>query len=294
MHGVADSPQGIDPGQARRRFARAAKTYAAASPLEAEIGTRMLERLAYVRVTPRRILDAGAGPAREARALRKRYPGAALLSLDASLAMLRAGRRPRGWRAWLQRSPFSLAVAADFGCMPLVEGGVDLLWSNMALHWAAAPEAVLREFARVLAPSGLLMFSTLGPDTLKELRQAAGADRVHSFMDMHDLGDALVAAGFAAPVMDAEFVTLTYADPEGLLADLRRSGQTSARVDRARGLRGRQFLDGLRAALVAQAGGGRISATFEVVYGHAWKGEKRRSGDGRAVIRTDGLRHKNR
>jgi len=254
----------------------------------------MLERLGYVRIAPRRILDAGAGPAREARALVARYPGSTLVALDASLAMLRAGRAHRGWRAWLRRAPRSLAIAADFGRMPLAEGCVDLLWSNMALHWAATQEAVLREFARVLAPSGLLMFSTLGPDTLKELRQAAGAARVHGFTDMHDLGDALVAAGFAAPVMDAEFVRLTFADPEGLFADLRSSGQTSVRADRARGLRGRRFLDGLRATLVAQAGGGRISATFEVVYGHAWKGEKRRSGDGHAVIRTDALRHKKR
>lgn len=292
MHEVAEPTQAIDAAQVRRRFARAAQTYAAASPLEAEIGTRMLERLAYVRAAPRRILDAGAGPAREAQALRARYPGAALVTLDVSHAMLHAGRRRRHWREWLPGARRTLPIVGDFARMPLANACVDLLWSNMALHWTAAPQAALREFARVLAPSGLLMFSTLGPDTLKELREAAGATQVHSFMDMHDIGDALVAAGFAAPVMDAEFVTLTYADPEGLLADLRRSGQTSARVDRPRGLRGRRFLEQLRAALVAQAGGGRITATFEVVYGHAWKGEKRRSEDGRAVIRTDALRHK--
>ncbi len=278
----------------RRRFARAARSYAAASPLEAEIGARMLERLAYVRAAPRRILDAGAGPAREAPALLRHYAGATLVTLDASVALLQAGRRRRGWRGWLLRMPRALPLVADFARMPLADGCVDLLWSNMALHWAQAPDAVLREFARVLAPSGLLMFSTLGPDTLKELREAAGAAQVHAFIDMHDLGDALVAAGFAAPVMDAEFVTLTYPDPDGLFADLRRSGQTSARADRPRGLRGRHFLERTRTALVAQARGGRIPLTYEVVYGHAWKGEKRHPADGRAVIRTDQLRHKNR
>jgi malonyl-CoA O-methyltransferase len=293
---VAEPSQALDAAGARRRFDRAARTYAAATPLEAEIGQRMLARLDYVRVTPRRILDAGAGPAREADALLARYPGASLVALDASQAMLEAGRRRRGWRDWLRRAAPRLPVAADFAHLPLAGGCIDLLWSNMALHWAVAQDAVLREFARVLAPNGLLMFSTLGPDTLKELRRAAGAAQVHSFVDMHDLGDVLVAAGFAAPVMDAEIITLTYADPEGLIADLRRSGQTSARADRARGLRGRSFLARLHAALLAQADGGRVAATFEVVYGHAWRGEKRRSADGRAVIQTDGLglRHKNR
>lgn len=284
-------PYAIDARAARRGFDRAAATYVAASPLEAEVGARMLARLDYIRATPRRMLDAGAGPAREAQALTARYPGAALVALDASPAMLRAGRRPRSVRAWLRRTPRTLPVAADYARMPLASGCVDLLWSNMALHWAQAHEPVVREFARVLAPNGLLMFSTLGPDTLKELRRAAGAAHVHLFMDMHDIGDLLLGAGFAAPVMDAEAVTLTYADPEGLFADLRRSGQTSARADRARGLHGRRFLEQLRAAITEQAGGGRVSATFEVVYGHAWKGDKRQSEDGRAVIQTDALRH---
>jgi len=289
---VAEPSQGIDAAQVRRRFARAAPTYAAASPLEAEIGLRMLERLDYVRAVPRRILDAGAGPAREARALLARYPGAALIALDVSLAMLQAGR-PRGrWRAWLRRAARSLPVVADCARMPLASGCIDLLWSNMALHWVQAHEPAVREFARVLAPNGLLMFSTLGPDTLKELRRAAGSAHVHLFMDMHDIGDLLAGAGFAAPVMDAETVTLTYADPTGLFRDLRRGGQTSARADRARGLRGRRYLEQLRAAIVEQAGGDRISVTFEVVYGHAWKGEKRQADGDRTVIRTDRLRHK--
>lgn len=292
MATVAEPSYAIDARTARRHFDRAATTYAAASPLEAEVGARMLARLDYIRATPRRMLDAGAGPAREADALAARYPGAALLSLDVSLAMLRAGRRLRGLRAWLHRAPPTLRVVADFARMPFASGCVDLLWSNMALHWAQAHEPVVREFARVLAPNGLLMFSTLGPDTLKELRRAAGPAQVHRFMDMHDIGDLLLGAGFAAPVMDAEIVTLTYPDPVSLFADLRRSGQTSARADRARGLRGRRFLEQLRAAIVEQAGGERISATFEVVYGHAWKGEKRQTEDGRVVIQTDRLRHK--
>ena len=142
---------------------------------------------------------------------------------------------------------------------------------------APDPLPALREFARVLVPEGLLMFSTLGPDTLKELRAAAGASRVHAFTDMHDLGDMLVAAGFTAPVMDMEMMEIAYRDPASLLADLRASGQTSARADRPRGLTGRRFGEALRAKLAPKA-------TFEVVYGHAWKGGRKE--------RTSNLRRK--
>jgi len=130
----------------------------------------------------------------------------------------------------------------------------------------------------VLAPEGLLMFSTLGPDTLKELRAAAGERRVHAFIDMHDLGDMLVACGFSAPVMDMEMLTLAYPDADALLRDLRASGQTSARADRPRGLAGRCFGAGLRAAL-----GAAPRASFEVVYGHAWKGAPKASRDVKTV-----------
>src|SRR5207344_1101016 len=138
-----------------------------------------------------------------------------------------------------------LAVCGDLERMPLAPATMDLVWSNMAMHWATEPLAVFREFARVLGPGGLLMFSTLGPDTLKELRAAAGEARVHAFADMHDLGDMLVASGFSAPVMDMEILQIAYSDAEALLADLRGSGQTSARLDRPRGLAGRRFAERL-------------------------------------------------
>lgn len=227
--------------------------------MEAEVGARMLGRLDYVKLAPRRILDAGSGPGREAKALTRRYPKAQLLALDFALPVLRGARR----RFFERR----LLVCGDIVQLPLADGSIDLLWSNMALHWAADPPAALREFERVLAPQGLLMFSTLGPDTLKELRAAAGAARVHAFVDMHDVGDMLVAAGLAAPVIDMEMLEITYPDGGTLLQDLRRSGQTSARADRARGLAGRRFDARLRAQLLPRA-------TFEVVYGHAWKREQ--------------------
>ncbi len=278
----------MDARLARRRFERAAAGYAKASRLESEIGARMLERLDYVKLAPRRVLDAGSGPQRDARLLAKRYRGAEILALDFARGMLQAGR-PR--LRFLERNP-PRPVCADFLRLPLAGASMDLVWSNMALHWAADPLAALREFHRVLATDGLLMFSTLGPDTLAELRTAAGAARVHAFADMHDLGDMLVAAGFAEPVMDMERITLVYADGASLLADLRASGQTYALAGRAgekrRGLAGRGFLATLHARLASQMREGKLPISFEVVYGHAWRAAARRgptqTADGRSIV----------
>jgi malonyl-CoA O-methyltransferase len=269
----------IDARIARRHFERAAGSYAKASRLEAEIGARMLERLDYVRLAPRRVLDAGSGPPQ--RLLGTRYPKAEVLAVDFSPAMLRAGA---GWRDFFRRR--ALPVCADIARLPIAHGAVDLVWSNMALHWAADPLAALREFHRVLAVDGLLMFSTLGPDTLAELRSAAGPGRVHDFADMHDLGDLLVAAGFAEPVMDMERITLLYGDGAALLADLRASGQTCALPGR-QGLAGRGFRAGLEAALAAQRRDGKLPVSFEIVYGHAWKAPLKRAADGSAIVRFE-------
>jgi len=248
----------LDSRAVRRRFERAAATYAESSKLEGEVAARMLERLDYVKVAPRRVLDAASGPPR--RELGKRYPGAQVIALDFALPMLRSARR-----GWFRRH--STLLCGDIERLPIAAEALELVWCNMALHWLADPLPAFREFARVLAPEGLLMFSTLGPDSLKELRAAAGAEHVHEFIDMHDLGDMLVAAGFAAPVMDMEMIELEYRESGKLVSDLRASGQTSARADRRRGLGGRAFRERLRAALPGRA-------TFEVVYGHAWKGRK--------------------
>jgi len=258
----------VDARTARRRFERAARSYAGAARLEEEIGARMLERLGYLKIAPRRILDAGSGPGRDSAALLSKFPKALVVGLDFSAAMLAVGRR----RLFEKRR----FVCGDLGRLPFAAGAFDFAWSNMALHWAN-PEAAIGELARVVAPEGLVMFSTLGPDTLKELRAAAGEARVHAFVDMHDLGDMLVHAGFAAPVMDMEVVTFTYRDAGTLLDDLRKSGQTNARADRPRGLAGKQLLTGIKSKF-------EKSATFEVVYGHAWKGAPRKLADGRDIV----------
>jgi malonyl-CoA O-methyltransferase len=258
----------VEARAARRRFERAAPTYAAASRLEQEVGDRMLARLDYLRVEPRRILDAASGPGREAAKLHARYPRAGLTRVDFSLSMLREGRR----RFFERRQ----AICADLARLPFAPGTFDFVWSNMALHWAPDPVEWFAELARVSAPESLIMFSTLGPDTLKELRVAAGAGRVHEFVDMHDLGDMLVQAGYTAPVMDMEMITIAYPRGRGLLEDLKASGQTNARSDRARGL-GRGALRNLGERLGKEA-------SFEVVHGHAWKGVPRKLADGRGIV----------
>jgi len=269
----ANSPA-IDARAAQRRFERAARSYGRAARLEQEVGARMLERLDYVKLAPRWILDAGSGPAREATALAARYGGARIVAADFALGMLRARRA-----GWLRRNP-SQPVCARIEKLPFRDASMQLVWCNMVLHWLAEPLEALREFHRLLAPEGLLLFSLLGPDSLKELRAAAGSARVHEFRDMHDLGDMLVAAGFAAPVMDMEMLTLTYPSGAALLADLRASGQTSARSDRPRGLAGKRFLKRVRETLAPRA-------TFEVVYGHAWKAAARAPSE--PTVKTIGI-----
>ncbi len=271
----------------RRRFARAAATYADASRLEAEVGARMLERLEYIKLAPKRVLDAGCGPAREADALAERYSQASIVLLDAALPMLRVARRPSGLLRRLFPARARPAVCGELERMPIATASIGFAWSNMALHWATDPLAAIGELHRVLEPEGLLLFSTLGPDTLKELRAAAGAARVHPFADMHDVGDVLVRAGFADPVMDAERLTLSYRGATEFLADLRASGQTCALAARARGLAGRRFLADLRAALDGTRRSGKLEVTFEVVYGHAWKALPRQAADGRSIVRFE-------
>jgi malonyl-CoA O-methyltransferase len=282
----------VDARQARRAFERAALRGADPAALQREVEGRMLERLDLVRLTPKRVLDAGCGPGRGLGLLRGRYPGAELLGVDFAHAATRAASRSRSFAALVRRvfrgAPSTL-VCADFARLPLRPGSIDMVWSNLALAWAADPSAALREFLRVLAPGGLLMFSSYGPDTLKELRAAFSAvspkPRVHSFIDMHDVGDMLVTCGFAEPVMDVETITLTYPRFDDLARDLRESGQTCAASDRSRGLTGRGVWLGMLAAYESERRGGRLPATVEVVYGHAWKGEPRVASDGRQIVK---------
>ena len=282
----------VDARQARRAFDRAARRGVDAAVLQSEVERRMLERLEYVRLTPRRVLDAGCGTGRGLGLLRSRYPRADLLGVDFAQAVIGAASRSESFAGRTRRffhGALSAYLCADLARLPLRSGAVDLVWSNLALAWAEDPVASLREFGRVLASGGLLMFSSYGPDTLKELKSAflaaSPSRRVHSFVDMHDVGDMLVACGFAEPVMDAETITLTYARVEDLARDLKASGQTCAARDRPRALTGRRTWRSMLAAYESERRDGRLPATVEVVYGHAWKGEPRTAADGSQIVK---------
>ncbi|HXH03797.1 MAG TPA: malonyl-ACP O-methyltransferase BioC, partial [Candidatus Competibacteraceae bacterium] len=241
-------PFHLDPARVCAGFERAARGYDTAAVLDREVAARMLERLELVKQVPATVLDVGCGTGEATQALAKRYPKARVIGLDRSLGMLAVARR-RG--TWWRRLPL---VCGDAERLPLADASIDLLFSNLLLHWCNEPERVFAEFRRVLRPGGLLMFSTFGPDTLTELRQswvAADGGRhvhVHRFIDMHDLGDALLRAHLADPVMDAERITLTYAGLDGLFADLRALGARNAAAGRAPGLTGRGRLAALSAA----------------------------------------------
>ena len=274
-----------------RRFGDAAATYDDVSVLAREIARRMDERLDYIRITPKRILDLGCGTGADFDALARRFPSATRVGVDFARPMLERARGQRslfGRLRALGRPAAPSLVCADARALPIARASMSLVWSNLMLNWLADPLPALREMHRVLEVDGLLMFSTLGPDTLGELRAAlpqASGERVHRFIDMHDLGDALVAAGFSDPVMDMEVLTLTYGDLDELLRDLRLSGSANASAARQRGLAGKSGWEAARTALDGLRREGRLPATFEIVQGHAWKAQPKVTDDGRAVMR---------
>nr|MBO2488240.1 malonyl-[acyl-carrier protein] O-methyltransferase BioC [Gammaproteobacteria bacterium] len=280
----------LDQRTVRRMFDRASATYAEAAVVQSEIRSRLLERLDVVKLQPERVLDLGAASGSSTRALKQRYPKAQVIALDLSHRMLQRAAREQSLLRRFHR------VTADAHRLPFRDATIDFVFSNLMLAWCNDVDAVLAEAARVLRVDGLLTFTTLGPDTLREVREAfARMDRcthVHRFLDMHDLGDALVRTGFADPVMETERLVVTYPSVAALLNELRRSGAGNATIGRAAGLTGRGRFDEARAALESTRRDDVIPITVEVVYGHAWKGEPplHRSARGETVVPLEALR----
>jgi malonyl-CoA O-methyltransferase len=272
----------------RAAFEKAAGRYDEAAVLQREVGTRLMERLELMKIDPRRVLEVGSGTGFCSTQLAARYPRAQFIALDIAHGMLRNARQRFGWWRRLRRRPGF--VCADAESLPLADASVDLLFSNVTLQWCNDPERTFAEFMRVLKPGGLLLFSTFGPDTLKELRAAwravDDAMHVNAFIDMHDLGDGLLRNGFADPVMDREDIVLTYADARTLMDDLKTIGAHNVNRGRRTGLTGKNKLHAMLAAYEQFRRDGRLPATYEVIYGHGWVplSARQQARDGATVI----------
>jgi malonyl-CoA O-methyltransferase len=259
----------LDRRAVRRAFDDAADRYDAHAALQREVADRLLERLDYTTVAPAAVLDLGAGTGYCAGLLERRYPRATLVLADLAPSMLAAARQ-RGRRFFSRRR----YVCADANALPLAPHSVDLIVSSLMFQWCEDLQAVFGECRRILKPGGLLLFSTLGPDTLRELRAAWAvvddAPHVNRFFDMHVVGDALIAAGFSSPVMERDDLTVTYGDVLTLMKDLKGIGAHNSHQQRARTLYGRERLARLGAAYERFRRDGLLPATYETVYGHAW------------------------
>jgi malonyl-CoA O-methyltransferase len=287
----------------RHLFARPERV-AESQFLRREIAGRMFERMTLIKASPACLLDAGCGEGDDLLALHQSFPAASLLGVDASAAMLKRARSRaaqaisamrRTLTRWLgghhQGPGAAMLACADFANLPLPLGSVDLVWSNLALHWHPQPDRVFAEWRRVLRVDGLLMFSCFGPDSLQQLRAAFAAigeeDAVLPFVDLHDFGDMLVEAGFATPVMDMEKLNITYSSAEKLLADVQAFGGNPL-ATRKPSLRGRQRRQRLLDALEKQRGADKkISLTIEVIYGHAFRPLSKKTASGENIVRLD-------
>lgn len=281
----------IDLRQVRRSFSRAAGSYDDADVLQTEVRDRLLERLDWARLQPRRVLDLGTGTGKALPALAARFPDAEIVGLDLTPGMLRVADRQAG------SGPAPLLVCADAARLPLPDRSVDLVFSSLAIHWSPVLDQVLAEVRRVLRHPGLFTFTTPGPESYRELRRAWQAvdpsPHVMPFPEMRALGDGLVRAGLAEPVMDTDTLTLKYREFSQLVADLRATGTTNASAGRRRGLTGRRAWSRLTATYEKERGAdGLLPATVEVVFGQAWAAgppRRRRAPDDEIAVPIDRL-----
>ncbi|MEX0976500.1 MAG: methyltransferase domain-containing protein [Woeseia sp.] len=223
-----------------------------------------------MQIEVKRVLDAGAAHGHASRVLRRRFRGSHVTSLDLSFGMLQAARRARSRFARISE------LQADAMALPIRSDSIDLVFANLLLPWIDDPGSFLAGVARVLRKDGLFVFSALGPDSLAELRDAwrtiDDAEHVHPFMDMHNVGDALMQAGLREPVVDVEHLTVTYGSVQSLFSDLTDAGARNCLRGRARGLTGRGRFEAVQKSLEARFDNGQLAVSLELVFGHAWGG----------------------
>lgn len=269
---------GIDRRAVAQAFDRASAGYDAAAALQERVRNELLARLEELKVEPQAVLDLGAGTGHAARALKRRYPRATVVASDIAPGML---DRARAQSRWLRRFE---RVRADAYALPFRDGAFDLVFSSLMLQWCDDLDLACAEIARVLKPGGLLLLSTFGPDTLRELREAwaagdGAANHVNHFFDAHALGGAFMQAGIAEPVLDVDRIVLPYADVLTLMRELKALGAHNVTRGRARGLTGKQRLAAMTRAYETLRRDGQLPATWEVIHVSAWGGERRTPGE---------------
>lgn len=252
----------------RASFDRASANYDGAAALQAQVNQELMGRLEFFRFQPQVVVDLGAGTGRGAEELKRRYRRALVVALDMAPGMLREAHKRQHFFRRFER------VCADAMRLPFADSSVDVVFSNLMLQWCDPLDVAFAEIRRVLKPEGFLAFSTFGPDTLRELRiawsEVDGYNHVNQFVDMHDVGEALVRAGLVEPVLDVDRIQLTYDDTLGLMKDLKAIGAHNVTAGRPRGLTGRGRLAQLRASYESFRQNGRLPATYEVIFGAAW------------------------
>jgi len=287
--------QAVSIDRIRRQFVRTNPGFDTHAAVFERVGERLRERLPLLAIEPARVLDLGCRSGYQLAALRGLYPAAEVIGADPA-----PGKPlpvPRSWSAWLRRrTRDELRIAIDPERLPFVDGSLDLVISNLLLPWCAAPHLVFREVARVLAPGGAFLFTSVGPDTLREYRAAWASIDTHlhvfGLIDMHDLGDAMLGAGFAAPVLDRDEMQVDYPSIDALQEELRCLGGANLARGRRAGLMAPSVSGSLRDYASASKDA-RFAVTLELVQGHAWKGDlapTRRNAAGDAVVSLESLR----
>ena len=273
-------------------FNSAAVGYEAVSVLQKTVGDRLLERLELIKISPKWILDMGSGTGLISRYLKKQYRHSSVVQMDIAVNMLRYSRKQ-------SRRPSSKNrfLCADADHMPIVSQSMDMIFSNLMFQWINNPDHLFAEAYRTLNSGGLLIFSTLGPDTLCELRESWNRvdDYIHvnAFIDMHDVGDALIRAGFIDPVLELEYMSLSYKNVYDLMQDLKKLGSHNINLGRRRSLTGKNKFNQMVLEYEKKKVKDRLPATYEVIYGHAWVPDTnaRKDGDDQfAVIPLETLK----
>ncbi len=272
MQNSIDNNYEVDTKYVRHAFNVAAKNYDTFSLLQQTVTDRLMESFDHIKINPSLILDLGSGTGYGARHLKQQFKKAQIYQMDLSVEMLKSSRKQ--FSRYFSKNHF---LCADANKIPLPDNSFDLVISSLMLQWCNDPDAVFAEIKRVLKPNGVFLFTSFGPDTLKELRESWKQvdDDVHvnAFADMHDIGDSLIRNGMDAPVLSIEHMVLTYDECKQLMRELKNIGAHNVNNGRRKTLTGKQRLQKMIKNYESYRQDNKLPATYEVIYGHAWKPE---------------------